>query len=136
VIVDNAGLGVQDIAGGRTFTGTWCGSSGTAQYGSNSLYSCGAGIETYRWTPKITAAAAYDVYVRWTTHVNRSTSVPISVTSPSGTVTQIYNEQVGGGVWTLHGRYDFIAGTTGYVEVTDVNGQANADAVRFVPVTP
>ena len=24
VIVDNAGLGVQNPAGGRTFTGTWC----------------------------------------------------------------------------------------------------------------
>lgn len=133
MIVDNAGVAVQDVAGGRTFTGTWCGSSGTALYGPSSLYTCGAGIDGYRWTPKITAAAAYDVYVRWSTHVNRSEFVPVSVTSLSETVTKTFNQKVGGGIWTLHGQYNFDAGTTGYAEVSDINGLAVADAVHFVP---
>jgi hypothetical protein len=34
----------------------------------------------------------------------------------------------------LHGTYRFNAGTTGYVEVSDANGQAGADAVKFVPI--
>jgi hypothetical protein len=34
----------------------------------------------------------------------------------------------------LHGTYSFNTGTGGYVQVSDINGQACADAVRFVPV--
>jgi hypothetical protein len=33
----------------------------------------------------------------------------------------------------LMGRYDFAAGKAGFVEVKATNGQACADAVRFVP---
>jgi hypothetical protein len=34
----------------------------------------------------------------------------------------------------LHGRYNFKAGATGYMEINDSKGQAGADAVKFVPV--
>jgi hypothetical protein len=34
----------------------------------------------------------------------------------------------------LHGRYRFAAGTGGYVQVSDANGQAAADATRWVLV--
>jgi hypothetical protein len=134
IIVDNAAVGIQDAAGGRTFTGTWCASTGAAPYGSNSLYSCGS-VDSYRWTPQVAAAGAYDVYVRWTTHPNRSTAVPITVLSADGAITKTFNEQTGGGVWVLHGRYNFGAGSAGYIEVKNTNGQANADAVRLVPAT-
>jgi hypothetical protein len=132
IVIDNANAGVQ--GGGRTFTGKWCLSSAPSPFGPNSLYSCGGGLDTYRWTPNITAIGPYDVYVRWTSHPNRSTSVPISVHHASGTTTKTYNERTGGAVWILHGRYGLSAGTQGYVQVSDVNGQAAADAVRFVPV--
>ncbi len=136
IIVDNAPQTVQDSAGGRTFTGAWCASAGASPYGSDSLYSCGEGNNTYRWTPTIPVAGAYDVYVRWTVFANRSSTVPISVTSTSGTNTANYNQKTGGGAWVLHGRYNFALGTGGYVQVSDVNGQAGADAVRFVRVNP
>ncbi len=131
-VLDNAALGVNDTAGGRTFTGTWCLSTATNKYGADSLYSCGAGADAYRWTPNITTAQNYDVYVWWTTHPNRSTTVPISVGYNGGTATKNFNQQTGGGQWVLHGRYAFAAGKTGYVEVKDTNGQAAADAVRLV----
>lgn len=136
VVVDNASQGVQDSAGGRTFTGTWCTSAGLFPVGADSLYSCGEGGNTYRWTPNIAVAGAYDVYVRWTVFPNRSATVPIAVKSASGTLTQTFNEKTGGDVWALHGRYNFAAGTGGYAEVSDSNGQANADAVQSVPVAP
>jgi hypothetical protein len=47
--------------------------------------------------------------------------------------TRTFDERTGGGQWHWHGRYTFTAGTAGYVEVSDLNGQAAADAVRFVP---
>ncbi len=135
VILDNAALGVNDSAGGRTFTGTWCASTSANKYGGDSLYSCGTTADTYRWTPNIAEAATFDVYVWWSTHPNRATSVPISVTHSTGTATKNFNQQAGGGQWVLHGRYAFAAGKTGFVQVSDASGQAAADAVRFLPVT-
>jgi hypothetical protein len=81
----------------------------------------------------VPATKAYDVYVRWTQHVNRSTAVPISVKHAAGTSTRTFNEKAGGATWVLHGRYTFAAGTVGYVEVSAAGGQAAADAVRLVP---
>ena len=125
-------MGAQD--GQRTFTGTWCVSGATDFYGTDSLYSCGGGVDTYRWTPTIPSAASYDVYVWWTNHVNRSTAVPITVVHAAGATTRTFNERTGGGQWVLHGRYSFNAGTAGYVQVSDSAGQAAADAVRWVTV--
>lgn len=135
IILDNAAVAVNDPAGGRTFTGTWCQSTATNMYGSNSLYSCGTAADSYRWTPNITEAATFDVYVWWSTHPNRSTTAPVTVTHSAGTAAKNFNQQSGGGQWVLHGRYAFAVGKTGYVEVKASNGQAAADAVRFVPVT-
>jgi hypothetical protein len=132
IILDNAATGVS--GGGRTYTGTWAASSAAGFYGVNSLYSNGTGTDTYRWTPTIPIAGSYEVYVRWTAYSTRSTAVPIAVTHAGGTTSKTYNQQTGGGVWVLHGSYNFNAGTAGYVQVSDVNGQACADAVRFVPV--
>jgi thermitase len=134
IVMDNAALGVQDSAGGKTFVGTWCKSTATNSYGGASLYSCGGIGDSYRWTPQIKVTGSYDVYVWWSTHVNRSTSVPISVTSNSGIVTKTFNQQTGGGQWVLLGRHNFTAGGSGFIEVKASNGQACADAVRIVPV--
>jgi hypothetical protein len=133
ITIDNAGVGAQGA--GRSFTGAWCLSAATDSFGANSLYSCN-GAATYRWTPTIATAATYDVYVWWSSHVNRSTNVPLTVVSSGAPVIRTFNQRVGGGQWVLHGRYAFAAGTTGYVEVSAVNGQAAADAVRFAPVSP
>jgi subtilisin family serine protease len=129
IIIDNG-------TAGTSFTGSWCTSSAPNPFGANSLFSCGGGLDTYRWTPTIPAQASYDVYLWWTSNSNRSTSVPITVTHASGSTARTFNQQVGGGQWVLHGRYTFNAGTAGWVQVTDANGQANADAVRWVPATP
>jgi subtilisin family serine protease len=135
IIVDNAAAGVQDAAGGRTYTGKWCTSATAGYYGADSIYSCGSGLDTYRWTPTIPVAKSYDVYVRWTANGNRGMAVPITVSYIGGSTTRTFNEQATGGQWVLHGRYSFGAGTSGYVETTDANGgQTSADAIRFVPV--
>jgi PKD repeat protein len=126
VVLDNGGAGTKA-------TGSWCVSAAPAAYGANSLYSCGSGPDTYRWTANLTAAGNYDVYVRWTAHPNRSTTVPITVAASGITQTFLKNQQIGGGQWQMLGRFPFAAGTGGYVEVSDRNGQASADAVRWVP---
>jgi hypothetical protein len=132
IVLDNLPVGAEDAT--RTFTGAWCPSGGIGPFGATSLYSCGPGLDTYRWTATIATAGDFDVYVWWSAHPMRSTTVPISVTHAGGTTTRTFNEQVGGGAWVLHGRYSLDVGAQGYVEVSDANGQAAADAVRFVPV--
>jgi hypothetical protein len=128
IIIDNG-------ASGTSSTGTWCTSAGSSPYGANSLYSCGfLTTDTYRWTPTIPATRAYDVYVWWANGTNRSTTAPFIVNHAGGSTTKTFNERTGGGQWVVHGRYTFNAGTSGYVQTSDVNGQAGADAVRFVPV--
>jgi hypothetical protein len=133
IVIDNADPGVQDAAGGRTFTGRWCLSSATNGFGTNSLQSCGGGRDKYRWTPRIPASGSYDVYVWIAASPTRATRVPIVVLYAGGSTTRLFDERTGGGQWILHGRYPFNAGTGGYVETSDANGQAGADAVRLVP---
>jgi hypothetical protein len=135
IIIDNAAPGVQDPAGGRTFTGRWCLAHADRAYGSTSLRSCGRHGDTYRWTPTITAAGAYDVYVWIPTHSVRSSSMPIVVRHANGRTVRWFNGGRATGAWVLHGRYVFEAGTTGYVQTRDAHGQAAADAVRFVPAS-
>lgn len=136
IILDNAEPGVQDGAGGRTFTGTWCKSTFTGYFGANSLNSCGNTADSYRWTPSVATAGSYDVYVWWTSDPNRSSFfVPITVSHAGGNTLKYLNQKTNGGKWVLHGRYNLAAGKTGYVEMKASFGMAGADAVRFVPVT-
>jgi List-Bact-rpt repeat protein len=143
IIVDNADPGVQDTASGRTFSGTWCLASATTKYGPNSLYACGRGLNTYRWTPRISVAGTYDVYVWVTPSKAFSNSVPFVVAHAAGTTMRTIDERGGTGGWILHGRYPLNAGTANYVEVRYdrqqwrwwwSGGTAGADAVRLVPV--
>jgi hypothetical protein len=134
IVIDNAQPGVQDLAGGRTFTGRWCLASARDEFGPTSLKSCGRRGDTYRWTPTIPVAGTYDVYVWLPTASVRSTSVPIVVAHAGGTTTRLFNERRAPGTWVLHGRYAFNAGTAGYVQTSDRYGTAAADAIRLVPV--
>ena len=118
---------------GTSFTGTWAVSSAPSPFGANSLYSNGSGLDTYRWTPTIPSTRSYEVYVWWTSHPNRSTAVQYTVVHAGGTFTTTRNQLSGGGQWQLLGTFQFNAGTGGRVQVSDVNGQASADAVRLVP---
>jgi hypothetical protein len=68
-------------------------------------------------------------------HDNGSDSVPFTVAHTGGITTQNFDQKASGGQWVLHGRYAFNSGTGGHVEVSDLNGLAAADAVRFV-LTP
>jgi Cellulase (glycosyl hydrolase family 5)/Carbohydrate binding domain len=130
VVVDNAGAGRAGV--GTTFTGRWCRSRAAGPYGTSSLYSCGTGRDTYRWTPTVPAAGDYEVYVWWPRSSTRSTRVPFTVVTGGASTTKQFDQRTTGGDWVLHGTYAFDAGTVGYIEVSDANGRAGA--VRLVPL--
>ncbi len=136
IIIDNAAAAVQDTAGGRTFTGTWAVSSAANPFGATSLKSIGTGLDTYRWTPNIPTTRWYQVYVRWTQHAARSASVPYSVVHAGGSSQFTRDQKTGGSQWQLLGTFTFTAGSSGYVQVSDANGEASADAARWVPAAP
>jgi hypothetical protein len=137
IVIDNAGPGVQDSVGGRTFTGRWCPALAPTKYGPSALYACGSGIDTYRWTPQIPVGGIYDVYVWVATSPYLSRKVPFVVVHQGGATRRNLDQRAGDGRWVLHGRYFFHAGTDGYVETSfdqanGARGTGGADAVRFV----
>ena len=104
-------------------------------YGGDSEFSGTATpLKQFRWTPTIPTAGQYDVFVWWPNDLNRSTTVPYTVHHASGNTVKTFNQRTGGDTWVLHGRYALAAGTSNYVEVSNANGIAGADAVSFRPV--
>ncbi len=128
IVVDN-----QD-AFDTSQAGTWSASNGLDPWASNSLVS-GAG-SLFHWWPDIATSRQYDVYAWWTYRPNRSTNVPYRIVHDGGVteVTVNQRDQSLAGQWNLLGRFYFEANVdSNHVEVSSENGQASADAVRFVP---
>jgi subtilisin len=135
IIIDNAGAGVTDASGGRTFTGAWCAAPAGNQFGSDALVNCAGSSATYRWTPTIPNSGAWDVYVWWSASSSLSSKASIKVVGADSTITRLFDQRTGGGQWVLHGRYNFNTGEAGYVQVSSGStNQVSADAVRFVAV--
>jgi hypothetical protein len=76
------------------------------------------------------------VYAWWTYAGNRGTNVPYQIANDVGTPTVEVNQRdlALAGQWNLLGTYNFTAGINGTVTISGANGQASADAVRFVQV--
>ncbi|MDR6550787.1 polysaccharide lyase family 8 super-sandwich domain-containing protein [Paenibacillus qinlingensis] len=123
------------------FTGTWLSSTVLPNYyGSDYVYNnSGTGADKVRWRPTIPTTGNYQVYYRIPDgNSGRSTNAPFTVYYNGGSQLYTVNEQtVPGGAWVMLGTYNFAAGTTGYVELTDnANGTyVNADAMKFSPVS-
>jgi hypothetical protein len=125
-------------ASGVTITGTWTASTSVAGFvGSNYIHDeeNGKGSKSVRFTPNLSAAGNYDVYLRWTSQANRSNNVPVDVTHAGGAPTTVtVNQQNNGSTWFKIGTWAFNAGTGGNVLIrtTGTTGFVIADAVRFV----
>ncbi len=134
IIIDNINPG--QTGSGILATGTWCASAASGFYGMNSLFSCSKSTtDRYRFSPSIPTTRNYNVYIRYTSNANRTTSARFAVKHASGTTTKNYNQQSGGNAWILHGTYKLNAGTGNYVEAYESSAAAevSADAVRFLP---
>ncbi|VAX30228.1 hypothetical protein MNBD_NITROSPIRAE02-782 [hydrothermal vent metagenome] len=129
VVIDNADA---------TFVGTW-GTSTTAgdgaYYGTNFRYiAAGTGANTATWTPALSSAGDYDVYVWHTAKSVYATDAKFTVTHNSTSNTVTVDLTRDGGMWYKLGTYTFDAGGAEDVTVTDeATGVVIADAVAFVP---
>ncbi|MBA4147500.1 MAG: DUF1800 family protein [Verrucomicrobia bacterium] len=133
IILDN-------LAG--TSSGSWtAATSSNDKYGSNYRYKVqGTGVAYFDFRPTISFAGEYDVYTWHPAGSNRTAGAPHVITHAGGSSTVYVNQKVNGGVWNLLGRFNFAAGTTGYVRITDTFADAGqlvmADAIRFASVIP
>ena len=132
IVVDNAD------ASGVTITGAWSASVAVAGfYGTNYLLdgnTGGTGGKSVRFTPTLSLAGRYDVYMRWSADASRATNAPVEVNFTAGTTYLKVNQQANGGTWVKLGAFDFAAGTSGNVLLRN-NGANNwvvADAVQLV----
>ena len=125
IVPDNRASSVERI-------GTWTSFAGAGFYGFDSEFSGTATpLKRFRWIPTIPATGLYNVYVWWPNNTNRSTTVPYTVHHADGDTMMMFNQRIGGNRWVLHGRYKLQRGITTYVEVTNANGIAGVDAVKF-----
>lgn len=141
IILDN------NASSGVTITGSWTTSTNQAGfYGSNYIHdgATGKGSKSVRFTPNVVTAGYYEVYVRWTSGTNRSTNVPLTIQTATGTVAQTINQTTLGQQWVSFGIHPFHSGTGGNILISNTGTAANTyvivDAVRLVyrptPWTP
>jgi len=107
-------------------------------YGDDLRYKAeGTGSATVTWTPEVIDAGNYNVYAWWIEGGSRATNAPYTIYYNGGTETIRANQKESetGGVWNLlGGPYNFVAGTSGYVVLSDgpgADGVVVGDAIKL-----
>jgi uncharacterized protein (DUF1800 family) len=131
VVVDNTGA---------TVVGSWSVSSGASdRYGSDYRFKgLGTGSAYLQFTPNLPVAGTYQVYTWYSQGTNRTAGAPYLISYSGGSSNVLVNQKTGGGGWVFLGAFNFAAGTSGNVRISDGFLDANqlvmADAIRFVGV--
>jgi len=125
-----------------TFTGAWTDSAGSPYYqgqrtisGVHYRFSAASATEsaTARYTPNLPAADYYPVYT-WVLSSNNRTPQKYRIVHAGGTTEMVVDHRMVGKGWVWLGNYYFLAGTGGYVEISNesaAGGNVIADAIRF-----
>ncbi len=139
IIIDTNDTGTSQV-------GSWNNSGGSDHYGAGSLYATvGGGVDRYRFTPSIPQTSNYEVYAWNSCYSNRAVNVKHIIQHAGGLTTIEVDQDCDTGVfgqWNLLGTYNFTAGSTNYLEITDEGitppstTYMGADAARFVRVGP
>mgnify|MGYP003855750369 CR=1 FL=1 len=127
---------------GTSFTGNWGSYSGAEQFGDSTLYaSAGGSVQTYRFSPTISTAGSYEVFVWNSCYNNRAINVPHIISHADGIETIAVDQDCDTGThgeWFSLGVYSFNQGDAGYLEISDdgltpaSSTFMGADAARFI----
>jgi hypothetical protein len=128
IIVDNTSA---------SFSGSWTASTQSpGYYGSNYHHdgNTGKGAKTATFTPNLSSAGAYKVFMRWPAGSNLDDTVPVTITHSGGTSNISTNQKLGDSTWVLMGIYDFASGTSGNLTIgtTGTTEYVVADAVKLI----
>lgn len=120
-----------------TITGAWTSGDSSAGFiGSNYLHDdyAGQGTKQVLYSPPASVTGMQRVFLRWTSHTNRASNVPVRIIDSKGTRTVLVNQKTNGGKWNLLGIFSGVTSVT--VMNTAANGYVVADAVGFSSVSP
>lgn len=125
---------IDDGASGFSTEGAWNSSAAApGYYGSGYRDSTSPG-NMAAYTPTITVAGNYEVFIRWTGGSDRPAAAPVEIQYDGGhsTATTTVNQKVEGGSWYYLGTFNLSAGTGNSVKLsTSDAGTCVADAVMF-----
>jgi hypothetical protein len=129
VIVDNPDATVDPEGDWSTLSGHGDG------YGDDLRYKAGGtGSATVTWTPDIPGTGNFNVYAWWIGGGSRATNAPYTINYDGGSETVRVNQKATTGQWNLLGTYDFAAGTSGSVVLSDgpdADGTVVGDAIKW-----
>jgi hypothetical protein len=113
----------------------------TNSFGTNYFYkSQGNGAASMQFTPTILEPGDYDVFQWHPTRADASASVPHIISCTGGPTTVYADQTTNAGNWSLLGRFNFAAGTSGSIRVTDAireSGRvAMVDGLKLVLAVP
>ena len=122
-----------------SFTGEF--GTDTNSFGTNYWKAVqGTGSGAMQFTPAILTGGDYLCYQWHPYRADASASVPHLINFNGGATTVYANQQTNPGNWSLLGRFNFAAGTSGYIQVTDdipeSGGVAMVDGLKLVFVRP
>lgn len=121
-----------------SIAGAWSiGTTAIDKFGTGYRFkSAGTGGAWLEYAPNITTAGRYAVYEWHSQGGNRTTNAQHVITHNGGKQTIIVNQEINGGRWNLLGAFEFNAGASGAVRITDLSPDAGnvviADAIKFV----
>ncbi len=131
VIIDNADLWPRYTEAGFWLPSTLAGWNGTATRFSEEGKLGG----TATWQPELRTAGLYDVAIWYPTNPETTRAAIYSVHHLGGVDEFEVDQQAGANGWFTLGRFEFEAGSEGFVQVEVRNpGYHRIDATRFLPV--
>ena len=123
-------------------TGQWTASTNVDAYAGGGLETTAPGARA-TWRPNLPQAGPYAVFL-WIgarrsdgSNIDRDSAAVYAIQSADGMVTRIVDQDRQTGKWVFLGRYNFVPGTTGYVQLLCMGSDAGstaADAVLFAPM--
>ncbi len=133
IIVDNSDTNV-------VLSGVWSNSTSVSGFWGADYAHDGnelKGSKSFTYRPNLRTNDTYHVYLRWTTHANRATNVPVDIIHPGGTNTVLVNQMLNNGTWVHLLTTNFNAGTNASLRIrnTGTTGFVIADAARWVSAT-
>lgn len=118
-------------------TGPWSASGLVGHAGTATRYTQGGTGATATWTPELSEAGRYRVFVWSPSTSGTTTAANYTVNHADGATRLVVDQLATGNAWHELGEWDFDHGTTGSVTLTsETSGHHRAYAVRFERVAP
>ncbi|MCP4650974.1 MAG: PQQ-binding-like beta-propeller repeat protein [PVC group bacterium] len=130
IVIDNLDSGYTENATDNDWTTQTAGNEYSSDWRRDTTFNDG---DWARWTPDIDLNGNYEVFAYWSSNgAANATDAPYTIYYNGGNDTVDKNQEVAGNMWNTLGTYEFISGTSGYVQLDDsANDDLSADAIKF-----